>query len=140
MAESGGKGGRKRVMSEDQKQSIALGRRQNRAVDEYLRYLESAKPKRGRKRDVARVEKQLELAQAELATASGVRRLDLMQKIQNLEEELQKTKLTTDVQDIEDAFIEHAAAYSQRKGISYKTWIAVGVPAEVLMKAGIPKE
>ena len=40
----------------------------------------------------------------------------------------------------ERAFVEAAAPYGERKGISYKAWREVGVPAAVLKRAGIRAE
>ena len=44
-----------------------------------------------------------------------------------------------DLEAIESAFVEHAASYAGRKGISYTAWREQGVPAAVLSKAGIPR-
>ena len=38
---------------------------------------------------------------------------------------------------LELGFVEHAASYSDRKGVSYTAWREFGVPASVLRTAGI---
>ena len=124
-------------MGDEQKRAIALGRTQNKAVDRYLEFLERSKPKRGRKRDSSRVEEQLKAVETQLETARGVQRVNLLQRKEDLLAEL---KSFDDVQDgsaIEAKFIEHVAAYSDRKGISYDTWVKAGVPAAVLVRAGM---
>ena len=40
---------------------------------------------------------------------------------------------------VEDAFVEVAASYSTRQGISYTSWREVGVPAATLKRAGISR-
>jgi hypothetical protein len=42
-----------------------------------------------------------------------------------------------DLSKLESAFIKHAKAYAERKGITKAAFREVGVPAEVLTKAGI---
>jgi len=39
---------------------------------------------------------------------------------------------------LEDEFVEHALTFARRRGISYGAWRDVGVPAQVLARAGIP--
>jgi hypothetical protein len=42
-----------------------------------------------------------------------------------------------DLSALEREFAKVAQAYSQRKGISYAAWRELGVPADVLKRAGI---
>ena len=46
---------------------------------------------------------------------------------------------TTDISELEDAFVEVAVSYSGRKGITYSAWREVGVPAATLKRAGISR-
>jgi len=39
--------------------------------------------------------------------------------------------------EVEDAFVEHVAAYSAFRGLTRTDWIEAGVAAEVLDRAGI---
>lgn len=44
-----------------------------------------------------------------------------------------------EISDLEDAFIEVAKGYGDRKGISYATWRDVGVSAATLKRAGVSR-
>jgi hypothetical protein len=44
---------------------------------------------------------------------------------------------TVDIAALEAAFVAAAKPYSDRKGINYTTWREVGVPADVLARAGL---
>jgi len=127
----------KRQMSDDQRSAIVRGRKESRAIDEYLRYLEQNRPRRGRRRTPDRVRMLLDQVIADLDGATGVHRLELLQQKKDLEVELWRLENQVDGKELEDAFVEHAASYSERKGISYDTWREAGVPAEVLERAGI---
>ena len=57
----------------------------------------------------------------------------------HLTEELAGMGAEVDLGAIEGAFVEVAASYSKRQGISYAAWREVGVPAAVLKRAGISR-
>jgi hypothetical protein len=124
-------------MSAEHKAALNVGRVEGRAVRNYLAALEQNKPKRGRKRTPESVERRLAAIDAELQNASDVARLELVQERMNLEAELQAMQARADLSQYEAAFVEHAKAYSERKGISYAAWREVGVQPAVLKKAGI---
>ncbi|ACU54855.1 hypothetical protein Afer_1951 [Acidimicrobium ferrooxidans DSM 10331] len=126
-----------RQMSGEQRAAIARGRRESQAVDAYLRYLEENKPRRGRRRTPERVRMLLDQVTADLESATGVHRIELLQQRKDLESELWRLEHQADNKELEEAFIEHAARYGERKGISYETWREAGVSAEVLERAGI---
>ena len=44
-----------------------------------------------------------------------------------------------DLSALEADFVKTAAKYAERKGISYAAWRELGVPADVLKKAGISR-
>ena len=46
-------------------------------------------------------------------------------------------KAKTDLTELEKGFIAAAKTYGERKGITHAAWRALGVPADVLRKAGI---
>ncbi len=46
---------------------------------------------------------------------------------------------SAEIQGLEAAFIEIALPYSERKGLSYEAWRAVGVQPRVLRAAGISR-
>ena len=125
-------------MSEEHKVALAAGRAQGKAVRDYLEALEGTKPKRGRPRTAEVIRQQLEAIPRALESADAVNRLQLIQKRMDLEAELERLSgPTVDVEALENAFVEVAAAYSQAKGISYGAWREIGVDAAVLKRAGI---
>ncbi|KAA0235570.1 MAG: hypothetical protein JJLCMIEE_00476 [Acidimicrobiales bacterium] len=128
-----------RNLSADHKAALAEGRSQGRAIRRYLEALEAHKPKRGRKRTPESIQKRLETLDAEIPEAHPMKRLGLLQEQMDLQGELESLEAKVDMTLLEEGFIEAAGAYSQRKGISYAAWRAVGVPASVLKDAGIPR-
>jgi len=63
----------------------------------------------------------------------------LVQERMDLQKELEAMGTTVDLSALEAAFVKTAAKYAQRKGISYAAWRELGVPADVLKKAGISR-
>ena len=124
-------------MSQQHKNALAEGRTQGRAVRNYLDAIEAHKPKRGRRRTPDSISKRLATIKDELDTADRVRTVELIQERMNLEAELDKLNNKVDLGELEAAFIDEAAAYSERKGISYAAWREAGVPAAILKAAGI---
>ena len=131
--------GRKTKMTDEHKQALAEGRELGRAVRDYLEALEAHKPKRGRKRTPESVKKRLEVIEKQLPEASPIKKVELVQERRDLTVELATMGTTVDISGLEKGFVKSAKTYSERKGISYSTWREVGVPAEVLKKAGISR-
>lgn len=125
-------------LSDEHKQALSIGRRQARIVNEYLTALESARPRRGR-RTPESIRERLARLDDQIATASPAKRVELIQERLDLAEELESLEAETDITEIESEFVEVARDYSERKGISYRAWREVGVPAAVLKKAGIAR-
>ena len=105
-------------MSSGHKAALARGRAESASVRHYLEALETTKPKRGRKRTPASIDKRLALIEA-------------------LVDERSRVAKVKDLSALEKQFIKVAQAYGMRKGISYATWRAAGVSANVLQAAGI---
>lgn len=126
-------------MSESHKAALARGRAEGRAVRQYLDALRSNKPKRGRKRTPDSVKKRLDAIETELEGADPVTELLLIQERRDLEHELESMGSGTDIEVLEDEFVDVAASYSERQGISYASWREVGVPASVLKRAGVAR-
>lgn len=129
----------KRAMSDDHKAALAEGRRQGRAVRDYLEALEQHKPKRGRKRTAESMQAQLAKIEEQLAEADPMKRLQLIQDRLDLQAELSSSENKADLDGLETEFIQTAKGYSERKGISYAAWRELGVDAAVLKKAGISR-
>ena len=129
----------KRAMSDDHKAALAEGRRQGRAVRDYLEALEQHKPKRGRKRTAESMQAQLAKIEQQLADADPVKRLQLIQDRHDIQAELESSENKADLEGLEADFVQTAKGYSERKGISYAAWRELGVDAAVLKKAGISR-
>ena len=131
---------RRSAMSDDHKAALAEGREQGRAVRRYLEALEQNRPKRGRKRTRDTVERRLAAVSAAIDEAGPVDRLHLLQERLDLEAELGAMEGSgVDMGALEDAFVDAAAAYGSRRGISYSAWRSAGVTSAVLRRAGITR-
>lgn len=128
-----------RTMSDDHKAALAEGREQGRAVRAYLEALESNRPKRGRKRTPESIQTRLDAIESSLAEVDPLSRVQLIQERIDLEAELAAGSDTLDLSDLEAGFIAVAAAYAERKGLSYAAWREAGVPAATLKAAGISR-
>jgi hypothetical protein len=127
-------------MSDGHKAALAAGREEGRAVRNYLEVI--GRPKRpGRKRTVESIGRQIADVDAKLAGADAGQRLLLIQQRFDLKSELEQLKRESseDVGALEAAFVKVAAAYSERKGISYAAWREAGVSANVLRQASISR-
>jgi len=116
---------------------VASGRDQSRAVGAYLEALADNRPRRGRKRAPASIDKQLAAVEERLPTASAISRLSLVQDRINLLAAKEALLDEVDLSGYEDEFVSVARDYGERKGISYAAWRELGVPAPVLRRAGI---
>jgi hypothetical protein len=129
-----------KALTPEHKQAMTAGRKEGQAVKAYLDALEQHRPKRGRKRTTESIAKRLATIESELAGASSLQRLQLLQERRDLQaEQAQMSGSSTDVGALETAFVQVAKAYSTRKGIAYATWRELGVPSEVLTKAGVTR-
>ena len=127
----------KRTMTPEHKAAIAEGREQARVVGRYLEALEVHKPKRGRKRTEESMQKQLDQIETDLAEANPIQRLELLQKQKDIKAEIEAKAPEVDLTALETEFIKVGKAYADRKGIARSTFVAVGVPTDVLKAAGI---
>lgn len=118
---------------------MAEGRTQSRAISQYLDALEIMRPKRGRKRTQESIDKRLAVIADEFGSANAITRLLLIQERIDLLAEKEAMNGGVDLDALEVEFVKAAKAYSQRKGISYAAWRELGVPADVLKKAGISR-
>lgn len=73
-----------------------------------------------------------------LPTADPLTRLHLVQARMDLERELAGTEgQGTSLDELEAAFVQAAAAYGERIGLTYDAWRSIGVEPRVLKAAGI---
>jgi hypothetical protein len=133
------KRGPKSPMTAEHKAALALGRREGKAVRDYLEAVQAHKPKRGRKRTPESIRKRLHEIEAEIVDADPVRQLRLTQDRLDLQEELATAGAGINLPRLEAEFVEVAKGYGERNRISYQAWRQVGVDAAVLKRAGITR-
>ena len=133
------KRGRKSPMSDEHKAALAQGRAESRAVRDYLDALRANKPKRGRKRTPDSIKRRIATIDEQIKSADALNELLLTQERHDLARELEMMSKAVDVAGVEKAFVQVAASYSARQGISYASWREVGVPAATLKRAGITR-
>jgi hypothetical protein len=131
---------KKRIVTDEHKGAMAMGRNQSRLIGRYLEALDAHKPKRGRKRTTDTIDRRLAAIDDEMESARSLQRLNLIQERRDLmaERETLGGNLP-DISELEDEFVSTAKGYGERKGISYATWRELGVPSAVLKKAGISR-
>lgn len=99
------------------------------AVRHYLDALKAGPPEASRRMRAA-VQRRLAEIEVELASATPVQELKLVQERHDL-------LALVAWYEHEDAFVAVARTYSWRHGISFDTWREIGVPAPVLRRAGL---
>lgn len=129
----------KRAMTQEHKDALAEGRRQGKAVREYLEALEQHRPKRGRKRTADSIRAQLDKINGQIDSADPIKKLQLIQDRIDLAAELESMENKPDLSALESEFVAAAKPYSERKSISYVAWRELGVEAAVLKRAGITR-
>ncbi len=127
------------AMTEAHKKALAKGRAQARAVKDYLAARET-ESKRGPKMTPEKLRDRITSTREAIANEDDpARRVELIQQRINDEERLESLEDQPDMEALEAAFVDAAAEYSERKGITYTAWRELGVPAAVLRKAGVPR-
>ena len=125
------------AMSNEHKAALAAGRRESRAIKAYLAAVGT--PKR-RGRPVTKESLQARLADLDgriAKAADPLTKVGLIQRRMDVAAELSSLAAPADMAALESGFVQSAASYSERKGISYGAWREAGVPASVLKKAGV---
>ena len=130
---------KKRPMTDDHKAKLAQGRNESRVVSRYLEAINAGKGKRGRKRTPDSVSMQISKIDRELPDASAIVKLELTQRRLDLVIELERLSVRVDLRVVEKDFVKIAKSYADRTGISYSAFRTLGVPADVLKKAGISR-
>ena len=129
----------KRVMSDDHKAKLAQGRNESRVVSRYLDAVSAGKGKRGRKRTPQSIAAQIARIEEEMDNATPIKKLELIQRRADLEAERARLETRTDIEALEKSFVKVAKSYATRNGISYSSFRTLGVSADVLKKAGVPR-
>ncbi len=127
-----------KTVTADQKLAMKEGRRDSGHIDAYLKAIARPKP-RGRPDRLDQLAQRLNKAQAEAASSEGIARLKSLQTAADLQHRIDSATAGNeeDTVALESAFVDVAARYSERHGISYATWREAGVPASMLKRAGV---
>lgn len=124
------------AMSDEHKEALAQGRTESRAIKAYLKALSERKP--GRPVTKESLTKRLETVSVKIESSDNpLDKVELIQSKLDIEQQLADLDEAADIDSLEAGFVEHAASYSDRKGVSYTAWREFGVPAKVLRTAGI---
>jgi uncharacterized Ntn-hydrolase superfamily protein len=129
----------KRTMSADHKAKLAQGRMESRVMNKYLEALAAGKGKRGRKRTPESISLQIARLERALPTATAVKQLELTQQRLDLIAERDRLAVRVDLSSVEKDFVKIAKSYATRNAISYGAFRAMGVPADILKRAGIAR-
>ena len=121
------------ALSADHKAAMAEGRREARAINAYLKALDTPR-RRGPRMTAERLEALKQQADAE---TNPLKRVEIIQRVMDAEKKLAQTP--QDMEDLTSGFTQYARAYSERKGITYAAWRELGVPARDLKAAGISR-
>lgn len=130
--------------SAQHKAAMAKGRSEGNAVRRYLEALKAANAgkRRGRKKTPESIEARIASIDVKLAANPNVLlELQLKQERSDAVDELEQLTGGNGINPDEYApdFVKVVKGYSERKGIDYGTWREMGVPAELLKKAGVPR-
>lgn len=125
-------------MSEEHKAALARGRRESRAIKQYLENLKSRRP--GRPITPETLKKRIEDLEAKISAESDpLKSVEYRQSRIEAERALEKAEKAPDLAELEKGFVKNVKSYSKRKGISYAAWREAGVPAALLKQAGMTR-
>lgn len=126
-------------MSDEHKAALAKGRRQAKAVRDYLEALQK-EASRGRRLSKEELERRIADLEQQIAVEDdAAKRVELIQKRIDTESRRDDIEDEPDMEALEAAFVDAAKEYSERKGITYAAWREAGVPASTLREAGVPR-
>ena len=126
------------TMTQSHQLALKVGRERGQIVRRYLKAIESAKPRRGRPVTPEGLRKSIEKIDADLATEKDpLRKLDLVQSKIKKQKDLEDFESPIDMVALENEFIRVAKDYNDSKELSPEAWLELGVPREVLRRAGI---
>jgi hypothetical protein len=118
-------------MTDEHKAALAQGRKEGRAVKQYLKMVGSRRP--GRPVTKESLEKRIStLAEKINGEEDPLKKLELIQSRIDAEDQMAELTDTVDTASVEKEFVEVAKSYSERKGITYSAWREAGVSAQTL--------
>jgi hypothetical protein len=109
-------------------------------VDRYVVAINAPK-RRGRKVSKATLETRRAEACARSKNAIGVEKVVSAQEVRDLQAKLAQASAGsgTELKSLEVGFVRVAKKFGENRGISYGSWRDVGVPADVLKRAGVAR-
>ena len=126
------------TMTPSHKLALKEGRERGQIVRRYLQAIESAKPRRGRPITAEGLRKSIKKIDADLTTEKDpLRKLDLVQSKIKKQKDLEELESPIDMVALENEFVGVATAYNDSKELSPEAWLELGVPRDVLRRAGI---
>ena len=130
---------KKQGMSQAHKEALAKGREEGRKVRLYLEALSQEK-RSGTRQDPETLKQRIAKQQEKVDTeTNAAKRVELIQRRMDLEEQLQAQAEQVDLEQLEKDFVKAIPGYAERKGITYGALREAGVPASVLKEAGIKR-
>jgi hypothetical protein len=109
-----------------------------RVIRRYLSALDAQRVGRTPAKTAESLHFRMHQIDTELLSSDPVQRLHLTQERIDLHAEyLRLTTGTSDISELEKAFVRVARGYGDRHGISFSAWRQIGVDADVLATAGI---
>jgi hypothetical protein len=109
-----------------------------RVVRRYLSALDAQRVGRSPAKTAESLHFRMHQIDTQMLSADPVQRLHLTQERIDLHAEfLRLTTGSSDMSELEKAFVRVARGYGDRHGISYSAWRQIGVDADVLSAAGI---
>jgi hypothetical protein len=126
------------TMTPSHQLALKEGRMRGQIVRRYLKAIESTKPRRGRPVTPEGLRKGIEKIDADLATEKDpLRKLDLVQSKIKKQKDLEEFESPIDMVALENEFVRVAKDYNDSKELSPEAWLELGVPRDVLRRAGI---
>ncbi len=107
---------------------------QNKAIKAYFAAKEHKPTTR---RSPERLRTRVSAIEMELKSAPVIKRIQLMQEKADITALLSMKTVSVDMAALENGFVQHAKGFSDRKGITASTWRKMGVPGELIKRAGI---
>lgn len=127
------------AMSEEHKAALARGRRESTAIKAYLEVI-SVPKRKGRPVTPESLEAKIAGLDDRIRSETNpLTRVDLIQARIDAQEALDQVSAVVDIDALEVGFVEHAASYSDRKGITWPAWREAGVSSGVLRAAGVKR-
>jgi hypothetical protein len=127
------------AMSDEHKAALARGRRESKAIKAYLEVI-SVPKRKGRPVTPESLEAKIAGLDERIRDETNpLTRVDLIQARIDAQEALDRMTAVVDIDALEVGFVEYAASYSDRKGITWPAWREAGVSSGVLRAAGVKR-